>query len=531
MRFPYLRAVFKGPVDGSPDAFPEKNAPIYTRLFWTWIIVRTLAWTAVACLTLFNPPMDTAEMLSWGREWALGYHKHPPLPAWVAEIAALLCGGSLWGVYFVSHVIIAVCFWAVWRLGSDMLSPRSGFFAALALEGLVYYNFMANDIDHGVLLAATSALTTLYFYWALQTGRTRWWLALGVSMALTLLSKYSSAFLFLPMLAFGVVHPVCRPWLKRAGPYLAVGVALVLTLPHLLWFLNSDRGAVSYVLEKSYEQGYGWSNHLYFPGYFAFSQAWRLLPVLLILLPMVRLRRREIARSECFNRDFLFFIVLGPIICHLLVSLLFGVEVHDLWGFHLWTFVGLVVLFFLSTRERSRSFAWSGRWALVLSALFMTFTLSQNLIAPSFGLVYQTHLPGKALAREVERNWSQFSSQPVPIVASPDYFMGSSVCWYVSGRPAMCMLEGANETPWVKDEDLNAKGGVVLWKTSHDGEEFPRQLRSRFAHARPLPAVEAPYHASSRVPPLRVGIAVVPPRSFIVNEEASVRDTSYRQSP
>ena len=41
-----------------------------------------LSYTAVACLTLRNPPTDVVEMLTWGKEWSWGYHTHPPLPAW-----------------------------------------------------------------------------------------------------------------------------------------------------------------------------------------------------------------------------------------------------------------------------------------------------------------------------------------------------------------------------------------------------------------------------------------------------------------
>src|SRR6266705_47680 len=135
MELPLLRAFFCEKSASAPDAFPQTEARLYTRLFWTWLSVRTLVWTAITCLTVWNPPLDTAEMLAWGREWAWGYSKHPPLPAWVAEAAMFLSGGSIWAVYLASYVIIGLCFWAAWRLGRELLAPRQAFFAALALEG------------------------------------------------------------------------------------------------------------------------------------------------------------------------------------------------------------------------------------------------------------------------------------------------------------------------------------------------------------------------------------------------------------
>src|SRR5947209_4357020 len=111
MEFPLFRRLSRGTIEARGEALPAGEAPFYHRLFWLWLVVRTLIWTAVACLTLRNPPTDVVEMLSWGKEWSWGYHTHPPLPAWVAEISAFLAGGSVWGVYLASHLIIAVCLW------------------------------------------------------------------------------------------------------------------------------------------------------------------------------------------------------------------------------------------------------------------------------------------------------------------------------------------------------------------------------------------------------------------------------------
>ena len=56
--------------------------------FWAWLIARTLGWTAAASIRYQNPPVDVVEMLAWGSRWEWGYYKHPPLPAWCAEMAA-----------------------------------------------------------------------------------------------------------------------------------------------------------------------------------------------------------------------------------------------------------------------------------------------------------------------------------------------------------------------------------------------------------------------------------------------------------
>jgi len=61
--------------------------------------------------------LDIIEGLAWGHEWQLGYHKGPPLFAWLVELAAVLSGKQLWLIYLESQICVAVAFFGVWQLG------------------------------------------------------------------------------------------------------------------------------------------------------------------------------------------------------------------------------------------------------------------------------------------------------------------------------------------------------------------------------------------------------------------------------
>ena len=52
-----------------------------TRLFWLWLITRTVVWILAVVASHPNAPLDLVEWLSWGGVWQWGYCKHPPLPA------------------------------------------------------------------------------------------------------------------------------------------------------------------------------------------------------------------------------------------------------------------------------------------------------------------------------------------------------------------------------------------------------------------------------------------------------------------
>jgi len=61
--------------------------------------------------------LDIIEGLAWGHERQLGYHKGPPLFAWLVELAAVLSGKQLWLIYLESQICVAVAFFGVWQLG------------------------------------------------------------------------------------------------------------------------------------------------------------------------------------------------------------------------------------------------------------------------------------------------------------------------------------------------------------------------------------------------------------------------------
>ena len=49
-------------------------------------------WTALPALLSHNLQLDLIEDLALGREWQLGYWKHPPLPWWLADLAYRIAG-------------------------------------------------------------------------------------------------------------------------------------------------------------------------------------------------------------------------------------------------------------------------------------------------------------------------------------------------------------------------------------------------------------------------------------------------------
>jgi 4-amino-4-deoxy-L-arabinose transferase-like glycosyltransferase len=515
----FLAGEERAAVAGDGAVVRDPEARLCTRLFWGWLILRTASWTGLACVSQANAPLDLIEWLGWGHEWRWGYPKHPPLPAWIAEVFARLSPGQVWGVYLASYLCVAVCLWAVWRLGRELLPPRLALAAAVCMEGLIFFNYDASEFSNNVVLNACWALTVLCFHRALRTDRWTWWVALGLAVGLGLLSKYTLAVLLVPLTLVLLAEGSAGHLVRRPGPYLAALTALGVLAPHLVWMVQSEFITVRYGLERAAAPG-SWVAHVNNPVLFALSQLGRLLPVFFVVLPLTgwRWQPRPVGPDQRRDRDFLLVMVLGPVALLLLGSLLTGNQLREIWGSPLWTFTGLLLLVALRTDAAAPALA-RVRWHLgLVMLLFVGVTLGKNWLEPMLShKPGRIHFPGKRLAEKVTRAWQRQCARPFPIVGGEPWLAGNIGCYathrpsvYASGEMAFWFMN-ARTAPWIRDDELQTRGGVLVWDAASHGDALPGELRARFPTARVQPAVVLPYQCPYPVRPARTGVAFVLP--------------------
>jgi 4-amino-4-deoxy-L-arabinose transferase-like glycosyltransferase len=270
-----------------------------------------------------NGTLDLLEWLAWGHQWQLGYHKHPPLAAWLAAAFHYLTPGSLIGVYFLSNLIIAFTLWCVWRVAREIVVPRLALLSALCLEGYLYFTLESPEYSNNIVLCATWMATVLSLQQALKTNAPRWWFALGLSIGLSALTKYSIGFLVIPLIAFTIIEPrTCIIW-RSKEVYLAAAIALLVFVPHLVWMRATDFMTIEYALDRA--AGYQhWYDRLLFPLAFLLDQSARIIPVLQIIAPVLWHGRGQISTSYAHYRRFLAFAFVGPIVLLLAASAVFG---------------------------------------------------------------------------------------------------------------------------------------------------------------------------------------------------------------
>jgi 4-amino-4-deoxy-L-arabinose transferase-like glycosyltransferase/membrane-associated phospholipid phosphatase len=179
---------------------------------------------------------DEAYQWIWSKHLALSYYSKPPLIACVQFLGTLLWGDNQFGVRFFSPVIAAVLSCLVLRFLAREAGGRVGFMVVLMLSvtPLTALGSIVMTIDPLSVLFWTAAMIAAWRA-AQPEGTTRQWLGMGLWMGLGFLSKYTNLFEWLSLGLFFALWPPARRHLRRAGPWLALALAALCSLPVLIW--------------------------------------------------------------------------------------------------------------------------------------------------------------------------------------------------------------------------------------------------------------------------------------------------------
>lgn len=172
--------------------------------------------------------------LELGRHLGWGYMEIPPMLAWIAGLVNSM-GAEVWLVRLMSTLagtaMIFLVGWMAKRLGGSEWAQALaclGFFLAPAfLRGSALFM----PVVFNQLMWVVSAIL---FVELARTQNQRIWLGIGIVAGLGILTKYSIAFLYFGFLV-GILATSHRKWLLKPQPYLALGIALLIALPNVLW--------------------------------------------------------------------------------------------------------------------------------------------------------------------------------------------------------------------------------------------------------------------------------------------------------
>lgn len=491
-------------------ALDDKRTPLIV------LALHLLIWTALPLLVSRNLPLDVVEALAWGREWQWGYYKHPPLSAWLVEIARM--GNGNWSLFLLSQLMVTAGLAGAWLLGKDLLGARLATLALMATEGVHYFNLSSTEFNANVVMFPFWAWASLSFWRAMQSGRLIWWLMLGVCCGLGTLGKY--VFLLLPacMFLYTLAHPAARHCWRTIGPWAASMVFGLILAPHVNWAIEHDWATLQYALGRGHSdelaRAGGWGQEFI---NFVIAQSLTLLPLWALLRA---LGKPSPTKRPSEQRWLLFTLALAP-----LLLIMAAATVAQAKMLHMWAspFFICAAPLYLTWRQPSAELHTSRFIKAVMIWVPLTVILfaSTALWGPQKKhRLDRTSYPGQEIAQTLTEQWRARTGQPLRIVAGEEFVAGT-VAHYSADRPSVFYDADFSESLWLKPEQVQRDGALFVWPIGRgdtglqapvDSREQVQALLARYPTLQVQPTLLI--HTSWMGKPYTVAVAwaVLPPQ-------------------
>jgi 4-amino-4-deoxy-L-arabinose transferase-like glycosyltransferase len=410
-----------------------------------------------------------AEAWAWGKEFELGYAKHPPLFAWVTGLWFSVLPRENWSFFLLSSVNGALGLAGAWMIAGRLL-PRSSQWAALLLLCLTpFYGLLALKFNANAVLLALWPWAGYFFIRAAQTGSVRDGALFGLFAALALLGKYYSLLLLASCFLSAILHPNLRALFRSPAPYAALAVGALALAPHAYWVVQHGSPTVAYALSKTrYPVGAVLER-----GTVALSQVIIYhLPAAGVLALACFGYRRHLAwrlwtNARARRNWWLLTLALGPLALTLLACVGGNVRISEQFMIPIFFLIPTIVLRFAGIPMAA------ARLKVLQAAAASTAVLVAVSAVPFGALarVFATESwrePTREVAVDATRLWHQAFGQRLDIVSGEGAY-AYAAAFYSADAPSVLIGFDARLSPWITPERLARSGMLVICRAESAG--------------------------------------------------------------
>jgi len=462
--------------------------------------VQLLIWSLGPLALFGNLHSDSLEAAYWGREWLLGYSKHPPLASWLMDLALLTPLPPILALMLLSQLTVAVTAFFVWKTTRLFASVQTAALAVALYLASPAATIYAIQINHNSLLAPFWSGAFYFGLLFLEERRWRDAILLGVIAGLGMLTKYELAFVLVTLLALGIAVPRFRPIFHHPASYVSGAIFFAILLPHVLWLRQSGWSSVGRALGNEKITDLSLLNASavnLLVGIFTLF----IVPAL-ILIFTARRRSQDDVTSGSYHRLIALALAYLPLLILIAMSFITVQVIKPLWVLPLAssTAIGLAVLFPAGSYGEGQTSLATARLSAVFSAIIFGGLTIYLVVAVLIGkplAAYSLNL--KLLAQETQRFWSQNNKGELRCIITTERKIGPSGVLWLPGR--VIIGESWRELPQV----CRDAGAVAVYPA---GDSLPKNIE---ACAREQVALKAT--PNLRNPKINIELAYVPPKS------------------
>ncbi len=436
------------------------------------VFAMTLAFTACLAIgyavVLSSGPLhyDMTEAYSWGREFQLGYHQHPPFWAWVSGLWFLALPRTTWAFGLLSAINAGLGLFGAWlAIGAFATGPKR--IAATALLALApCYSIAAYKYNANIIFISIWPFLAYFFIKAIDTNRLQYSLLFGAMAAVALLSKY---FAVLPLASCGIAaaaHPRARAYFHSYSPYLSAAVAAALCLPHVIWLVSHQAPPVYYFLAQT---GDSWMHWMRYPADALFGILKVMIAPAAVIVyfargaaqgPLMNLRRRWAdPRFRVFAA-----IAIGPIALALIAAIAFRIRIVDEMLVGFFPFLPLLLIEVAGPLRIDRLASAAQKLARAAAAAFVLLSAPFAIAATYFG-AYANCPPYTEAVDEALRLWREQAEAPLVYVAG-EHIVEFEAAFRSPDRPHSFTNFGFDYSPWVSSVGIAESGLLAICRAS-----------------------------------------------------------------
>jgi 4-amino-4-deoxy-L-arabinose transferase-like glycosyltransferase len=446
-------------VDGLADPARRRRAAL------AFVVGYAVLWFIYAVIAKSSQDLnaDMAEMVVWARELALGYSKHPPLPAWILWGWFAVFPLADWAYFLLSALTLAAGIFIAIELSAEWLAREKLSLVPFLLAAIPFYNFLGLKWDQNSILIPLWALAMWAMVRAIATRHLGWAALAGLAAAAAMLTKYWSVFL-LAALAFTALADRRRgEYFRSAAPWVTAGVFIAAVAPHAWWLIVEDFPPVRWVTTRRFAQSTAdllGSFGSYTLGTTAYAGATLLLVALFIRPTRAAIADSWFPRDDRRGAALMFW---TPLLLPFVPAAIKSISLISLWNTQA---LNLLPVMALASPLVVVPRIVVQRIAAVVTALTLLVVAASPVVA--FVILKQGVENDAAYARLVmqaaEREWRQVTDRPLRLIAGP-FTLVSSAAFYGSTRPSTFADFSPYLSPWADAARIRREGIAVMYAT------------------------------------------------------------------
>jgi 4-amino-4-deoxy-L-arabinose transferase-like glycosyltransferase len=404
---------------------------------------------------------DMTEAWAWGKEFQLGYSKHPPIMAWVTGGWFQLMPRTNWSFHLLAIVNAGIGLAGVWMLAGLLLGARGRWAAVLFLVLTPSYTWWALKFNAIAILLSSWPWAAYFFLQSLRKTSAGWGVLAGLVGAIALLSKYYSIILFGTLAVAALLHPDRGRYFRSSVPYVTLATGLALVAPHIWWLLQAD-SPLDYAISKTqYSMGQAGEHtltaiaHSYLclglgAGAFAVAfgrEFWGLL-------------KRTLSATREPEAAWLIWLAHGPalltIAAYLVANGRFATE-------HLMPAFFAMPIAFLASSGGVVTARVIRRLALAAAAVWLPLLLGSPAIA-NYAFAHAAGVvtaPSQEVAVAATQVWRTLFDRPLRFVAGTEAF-ATAATFYSPDAPSYFNMARPTWSPWASPEQVSLHGIFII---------------------------------------------------------------------